>query len=87
MDSRQRPFSRSWIPLLLLLLAFAFHLASPQSGTGGSIAGQVADSDGRLFPALVTIHNAGTGAVSQTFCDRNGNFRFAELRREPTPFA
>src|ERR1700740_2378388 len=53
MDNRQRAFHPSWIPLLLLVLAFAFHLASPQSGTGGSIAGQVADSGGRLFPALV----------------------------------
>ncbi|MBV8114882.1 MAG: carboxypeptidase regulatory-like domain-containing protein [Silvibacterium sp.] len=79
MDSRQRAFHPSWIPLLLLLLALAFHLASPQSGTGGSIAGQVSDAGGRLFPALVTLRNAGTGAVSQMFCDRNGNFRFAEL--------
>ena len=79
MDSRPRPFHPSWIPLLLLLLAFAFHLAAPQSGTGGSIAGQVADGGGRLFPALVTIQNTSTGAVSQMFCDRNGNFRFAEL--------
>src|SRR5271170_4900726 len=68
-----------WIPLLLLLLAFAFHLASPQSGTGGSVAGQVSDSGGRLFPALVTLHNTATGSQSQMLCDRNGNFRFAEL--------
>ncbi len=79
MDNRQRAFRPSWIPLLLLVLAVAFHLASPQSGTGGSIAGQVADTGGRLFPALVTIRNTGTGAVSQMFCDRNGNFRFAEV--------
>ena len=69
-------FRPAWI---LLLLAFTFQLASPQSGTGGSIAGQVADDGGRLFPALVTIRNTGTGAVSQMFCDRSGNFRFAEL--------
>jgi hypothetical protein len=72
-------FRPSWIPLLLLLLAFAFHLASPQSGTGGSVAGQVSDAGGRLFAALVTLRNTGTGAVNQVFCDRNGNFRFAEL--------
>ncbi|HZD50787.1 MAG TPA: carboxypeptidase regulatory-like domain-containing protein [Silvibacterium sp.] len=78
---RNRPHAHriSWIPLLLLLLAFAFRLASPQSDTGGSIAGQVSDVGGRLFPALVTLRNTATGGVSQTFCDRNGNFRFAEL--------
>jgi hypothetical protein len=68
-----------WIPLLLLLLACAFHLASAQSGTGGSVAGQVSDSGGRLFPALVTLRNTATGSQSQMLCDRNGNFRFAEL--------
>ena len=36
-----------WIPLLLLF--FAFHLASSQSGTGGSVAGQVSDSGGPSF--------------------------------------
>jgi len=41
MGYRQGAFRFSWIPLLLLLLAFAFHLVYPQSGTGGSIAGQV----------------------------------------------
>jgi hypothetical protein len=79
MDNRQRAFRPAWVPLLILILAFAFQLASPQSGTGGSIAGQVADSGGRLFPALLTLRNTSTGAVSQIFCDRNGNFRFAEL--------
>ncbi len=79
MSNRQGAFRHSWIPLLLLLLAFAFHIASPQSGTGGSIAGQVGDAGGRLFPALVTLRNTATGSVSQMLCDRNGNFRFAEL--------
>lgn len=79
MENRQGVFRHSWSPLLLLLLAFAFRLALPQSGTGGSIAGQVGDAGGRLFPALVTLRNTATGAVSQTICDRNGNFRFAEL--------
>ena len=78
-EFRRNALRPSWILLLLLLLSLSFHLASPQSGTGGSIAGQVADSGGRLFPALVTLHNTATGAVSQMFCDRNGNFRFAEL--------
>jgi hypothetical protein len=72
-------WTHSSIPLLLLLLGIAFHLASPQSGTGGSIAGQVSDNGGRLFPALVTLRNLATGSQSQTFCDHNGNFRFAEL--------
>ena len=79
MSNRQGAFHHSWIPLLLLLLALAFHLASPQSDTGGSIAGQVADSGGRLFPALVTLRNTATGGVSQMLCDWHGNFRFAEL--------
>ena len=34
MSNRQGAFRHSSIPLLLLLLAFAFHIASPQSGTG-----------------------------------------------------
>jgi len=79
MSNRQGAFRHSWIPILLLLLALAFHIASPQSGTGGSIAGQVGDTGGRLFPALVTLRNTATGSVSQMLCDRNGNFRFAEL--------
>ena len=79
MDNRRGVFRPSWISLLLLVLFLAFNLASPQSDTGGSIAGQVADTGGRLFPALVTIRNTSTGAVSQMFCDRNGNFRFTEL--------
>ena len=29
MSNRQGAFRHSWIPLLLLLLAFAFHIASP----------------------------------------------------------
>jgi long-chain acyl-CoA synthetase len=74
MESRGRTFRPSWISLLLLILAFAFNLASPQSGTGGSIGGQVADKGGRLFPALVTLRNTATGAVSQVFCDDAGNF-------------
>jgi hypothetical protein len=56
-----------WIPLLLLF--FAFHLASSQSGTGGSVAGQVSDSGGRLSPALVTLRNTATGSQRQTLCD------------------
>ncbi|HEX3470600.1 MAG TPA: carboxypeptidase regulatory-like domain-containing protein, partial [Silvibacterium sp.] len=79
MNDRHGFLRPSWIPLLLLLLSVAFHFAAPQSGTGGSIAGQVSDSGGRLFAALVTLRNTGTGSQSQTFCDRNGNFRFAEL--------
>jgi len=79
MNDRHGFVRPSWIPLLLLLLAFAFHLASPQSGTGGSVAGQVSDSAGRLFPALVTLRNTATASQSQMLCDRNGNFRFAEL--------
>ena len=86
MSNRQGAFRHSRIPLLLLLLAFAFHIASPQSGTGGSIAGQVGDAGGRLFPALVTLRNTAKGSVSQMLCDRNGNFRFAELAPEPTRF-
>ena len=79
MSDRQGAFHCRWIPLLLLLFVAAFHAASPQSGTGGSIAGQVGDAGGRLFPALVTLRNTATGGVSQMVCDHNGNFRFAEL--------
>lgn len=79
MNDRHGIVRPPWIALLLLLLAIAFHLASPQSGTGGSVAGQVADSGGRLFAALVTLRNTATGSQSQMLCDHNGNFRFAEL--------
>jgi hypothetical protein len=79
MNDRHGTLHHFWIPLLLLLLAIAFHLASPQSGTGGSIAGQVSNGGSHLFPALVTLRNTATGSQSQMRCDGNGNFRFAEL--------
>ncbi len=77
MNDRQRVLRIVWI-CLLLLSAISPRVWS-QSGTGGSVAGQVSDSGGRLFAALVTLRNTATGSVSQMRCDRSGNFRFAEL--------
>ena len=65
-----------WLFVLLLTSAFAAH---PQSETGGTIAGLVKDSGGRLFPALITLRNVANGAEIKMLSDRKGNFRFAEV--------
>ena len=62
-----------WILLLCPISALG------QSDTGGSIAGQVKDYGGRLFPALITLRNAATGIETQTLSDRDGHFHFAEV--------
>lgn len=53
--------------------------ASPQSDTGGSVAGVVKDAGGRLFMSLITLRNTANGSESQMLSDRKGNFRFAEV--------
>lgn len=75
-DRHGRPRPQEILLLLFLLIA---RLSFAQSDTGGSIAGQISDSGGRLFPATVTLRNTATGSEDQALSDRNGNFRFAEL--------
>lgn len=72
-------FCSQGILLLLFLLAMTAQRLPAQSGTGGSVAGQIADSGGRFFPALISLRNSATGAEDRTLSDNNGNFRFAEL--------
>ncbi|HUY81384.1 MAG TPA: carboxypeptidase regulatory-like domain-containing protein [Acidobacteriaceae bacterium] len=62
-------------PVLLLFAALAF----AQSGTGGSIAGQVAGIAGNNFRALIIIRNNATGIRTFTRSDDHGNFRFPEV--------
>ncbi|WP_446745113.1 TonB-dependent receptor domain-containing protein [Silvibacterium acidisoli] len=70
---------RDALCVLFVLLATLAGMAPAQSGTGGTVAGQVTDAAGRLFPALVTLRSFSTGGMSQVVCDKHGNFRFAEV--------
>ncbi|MGC2161467.1 MAG: carboxypeptidase regulatory-like domain-containing protein [Silvibacterium sp.] len=65
------------------LLAIGFWLlvllASAQSDTGGSIAGQISGISGNVFRVLVTIRNNATGVETLTASDTRGNFHFPEV--------
>ncbi|MFZ0664017.1 MAG: TonB-dependent receptor [Acidobacteriaceae bacterium] len=73
--------TRPAVCLLLLLTGILSALPQlrAQSGTGGSVAGQISGISGNHFRALVTLRNTATGATLEALSDIHGNFRFAEV--------
>ena len=69
--------------MLSLCLAAIFSLVvstSAQTGTSGSIAGNVTDQNGAVLPdATVTVTNVGTGAARNVTTSSDGNYVFANL--------
>lgn len=78
MKTQSLPLRRSLKVAALLLVLSLFRFAAAQSTTGGAIAGDVADAQGKRIQGVhLTLHNPATGDAREVISDAEGSYRFA----------